>query len=152
MRIEDGFEGYSLQSGASHEAGFDALMTGVSFMKLISVLDEKNRMKKDLITEHAHILNTTFKDPIALRLDSLSTKEDKHRNSVFALKNVPLDLMTEDIEKFVGENLCKGARIYRQFQRNFVLVSVYDEVELAKMQARIDAKDTDIRLNEEVLM
>ena len=61
-----GVEGYQFDGGASHEAGYDAMMTGVLFYKLVRWGMEGRKFTKEFFTDSTHPVNVMYSNRISM--------------------------------------------------------------------------------------
>ena len=126
---------YSLSGDVYHEAGFDALMTGIIFCNIMARLDKDGKFRLEALNEDYHLIIDKNKIPLASIRKSLDLDNDQDMQVLqlpvdidkflFVLQGVALQVSSEDIALYFRRKHGLEVRIYRAFNKEYCFVSIY---------------------------
>lgn len=149
VTIHSGFPEYELSGDIYHEAGFDALMTGVVWYKMMTYLGRERKfpgVQKILETTIHNSLDknklpmANIRNSMNLEQHSTSGLSTDGKSFVFVLQNVPLTWGNEEISAMLTKELQADVKVYRAFNKNHVFFTVFGKPHEDKIQEKLKEK------------
>lgn len=135
VRIHPSFHEYSLSGDVYHDAGFDALMTGVVWYKMMTYLGrDRSFPGVDRILNN-NLFNSLDKNkiPMSSLRNSMNLSQEAGglstdgKSFVFVMQNVPLFLTNEEIQQILTDKFKFDIKVYRAYNKTFAFFTVFNK-------------------------
>ncbi|CDW76281.1 poly-specific ribonuclease parn-like [Stylonychia lemnae] len=159
IEINENFDEYKLTGDVYHDAGFDALMTGIVWLKLMTRTHGQNKfMGLNLIMENDNFklmdlnkipmasirasLNLTTSSEVEQQIKEKSVQSESTINNyltdekpfLYFLDKLPQRIQVEDLTVLFREKFGVEVKVYRAFNKNYALICDYSLDNDKKMQ------------------
>jgi hypothetical protein len=146
VSIHSAFSEYSLGGDVYHEAGFDALMTGIVWYKMMTYLGRERRFPGVQRILETPIHNTLDKNrvPMASLRTSMNLEQAESRglatdgkSFVFVLQNVPAHLESDTVTSILTASLKADVKVYRAFNKSHLFFTVFSKQHEEELHAKL---------------